>query len=126
MIEMEEVAERKPWPDYRAVWRWHFYAGLVCIPFLIVLSITGAIYLFRPQVEAWIDRPYDSLAVEGSPQGADKQVHAALEAVPGSSFSSYEMPQDEHAAARVIVRGESQVEPRLRPPGDLEGLEGRG
>ncbi len=61
---MEQVAERKPWPDYRAVWRWHFYAGLVCIPFLIVLSITGAIYLFRPQVEAWIDRPYDSLVVE--------------------------------------------------------------
>lgn len=26
---------------YRAVWRWHFYAGLYVIPFLMVLAITG-------------------------------------------------------------------------------------
>lgn len=33
------------WPDYASVWRWHFYAGVFCIPFVIVLSITGTIYL---------------------------------------------------------------------------------
>jgi uncharacterized iron-regulated membrane protein len=27
---------------YRAVWRWHFYAGLVVAPFAIFLAITGA------------------------------------------------------------------------------------
>ncbi|MBE7246501.1 MAG: PepSY domain-containing protein, partial [Actinomycetospora chiangmaiensis] len=27
---------------YRAVWRWHFFAGLMCLPFLITLSATGA------------------------------------------------------------------------------------
>ena len=26
---------------YRAVWRWHFYAGLLVLPFLIILSVTG-------------------------------------------------------------------------------------
>jgi hypothetical protein len=30
---------------YNAVWRWHFYAGLFCIPFIIWLSLTGTIYL---------------------------------------------------------------------------------
>ena len=28
---------------YRAVWRWHFYAGLLCLPFLILLSVTGSL-----------------------------------------------------------------------------------
>jgi uncharacterized iron-regulated membrane protein len=27
---------------YRAVWRWHFYAGLFVIPFLLMLAVTGA------------------------------------------------------------------------------------
>ena len=43
-------------PSYAAVWRWHFYAGLFCIPFVLWLSLTGSIYLFRPQVEALIER----------------------------------------------------------------------
>ena len=38
------------------IWRWHFYAGLFCIPFILILSITGPIYLFKPQIEAWIDK----------------------------------------------------------------------
>ncbi len=42
---------------YRAIWRWHFYAGIFCIPLVIWLSCTGSIYLFRPQIERWIDRP---------------------------------------------------------------------
>src|SRR3546814_7927493 len=29
---------------YNAVWRWHFYAGLFCIPFVIWLALTGTIY----------------------------------------------------------------------------------
>ena len=31
---------------YKLAWRWHFYAGLFVIPFMILLSITGIIYLF--------------------------------------------------------------------------------
>ena len=38
---------------YRTIWRWHFYAGLFCIPFVLWLALTGSIYLFKPQVEAW-------------------------------------------------------------------------
>lgn len=38
-------ADIKP-RGYRAVWRWHFVAGIITAPFLIVLAVTGAIYLF--------------------------------------------------------------------------------
>lgn len=36
---------------YRLLWRWHFYAGLFVMPFLIVLAITGTLYCFQPQIE---------------------------------------------------------------------------
>ncbi|MGL4178823.1 MAG: PepSY domain-containing protein, partial [Dermatophilaceae bacterium] len=35
----------------RAFWRWHFYASVVVIPVLLVLAVTGLIYLFRFQLE---------------------------------------------------------------------------
>ena len=37
---------------YRAIWRWHFYAGLFVVPFILLLALTGAIYLFKPQLDA--------------------------------------------------------------------------
>jgi uncharacterized iron-regulated membrane protein len=35
---------------YRAMWRWHFYAGLLVIPVIVLLSLSGIVYLFKPQI----------------------------------------------------------------------------
>ncbi len=39
---------------YRAVWRWHFYAGLFVLPFMILLAVTGGAYLFRDEIDDWV------------------------------------------------------------------------
>jgi uncharacterized iron-regulated membrane protein len=88
---------------YNAVWRWHFYAGLFCMPFVIWLSCTGALYLWRPQIEAWLDRPYDNLSVNGAPASPDARVSAALNAVPGSQLRKYYLPQSPTDATRILV-----------------------
>ena len=36
---------------FRAVWRWHFYASFLVVPVLLVLAVTGLVYLFRFQLE---------------------------------------------------------------------------
>ena len=36
---------------FRTIWRWHFYAGLLVIPILVVLCISGIVYLFKPQID---------------------------------------------------------------------------
>lgn len=90
-------------PDRQAVWRWHFYAGLFCIPFVVWLALTGTVYLFKPQVEALIDRPYDGLVPGGPGAVPSAAVAAALRAVPGSTLVAFEMPRAEGDAARVIV-----------------------
>ncbi|HTN42183.1 MAG TPA: PepSY domain-containing protein [Nitrospiria bacterium] len=113
---MEQSESHKPWPDHRAVWRWHFYAGLFCIPFVIFLAITGTIYLFKPQIDAWLDRPYDHLVITGSPAAAEARVKAALAAMPGSRLQAYELPQAPNAATRVIVnRKDDQIRVYIHP-----------
>lgn len=92
------------WPDYRAVWRWHFYAGLFSMPFVVLLSITGAIYLFKTEIEAWNDHPYDHLSLTGTPTSAADQVRAAVDAFPGSVPTGYEIPATEDSSARVLLR----------------------
>ena len=94
--------------DHRTVWRWHFYAGLFCIPFVLWLSVTGTVFLFHPQIQRWLDRPYDHLGIT-QPTTANAQVQAALAAVPGSTLDSYELPHTPHSAAEILVdKGSAQ------------------
>ncbi|GAM96789.1 iron-regulated membrane protein [alpha proteobacterium U9-1i] len=98
-----EPSRARTWPDYNAVWRWHFYAGLLCIPFVLWLAATGSIYLFKPQIEGWLDAPYERLSTEGARSAPSAQVRAALRAVPGAHLNAYELPRTEHSAARVLL-----------------------
>ena len=90
---------------YRALWRWHFYAGLWCIPFVILLALTGSMYLFKPQFEAWQDRAFELVAFAGPRIGPAAEVATALHAVTGAKFAEYELPHAARAAGRVWLRG---------------------
>ena len=106
----------RSWPGYRTIWRWHFYAGLIAIPFILWLATTGSIYLFRPQIEAWLDRPYDHLEITGHRASAEAQVFAALGAVPGSSLHFYQIPATSQSAAQIIVgRGSDEFRVYVHP-----------
>jgi len=101
--------------DHRTVWRWHFYAGLFCIPFVLWLSCTGTIFLFHPQIQHWLDRPYDHLSLS-HPATANAQVVAALAAVPGSTLDSYQLPYTPTSAAEVLVdKGAAQFRVYIQP-----------
>ncbi|MCG0998740.1 PepSY-associated TM helix domain-containing protein [Acetobacter persici] len=90
------------WPDRRTLWRWHFFAGLFCLPFVAFLSLTGAVYLFKPQIDDWIDWRYDHLPTVQSPS-PKRDVQAALSAVPQGTFLAYELPRTSQSAARVLI-----------------------
>ena len=89
---------------YRTLWRWHFYAGLWCIPFVILLACSGSLYLFKPQFEAWQDRVFESVAFAGPRIGAEAEVAKALLTVSGAKFAEYELPHAPQAAGRVWLR----------------------
>ncbi len=69
---------------YRRVWRWHFYAGLICLPFLAMMALTGALYLFKEPIESLV---YGQLrfveATPAPPLDAESLVARAQAAEPG-------------------------------------------
>jgi len=88
---------------YRTLWRWHFYAGLFCIPFILSLSITGAIFLFKPQIMAWTDRAYQNLEISGERASPQAHIQAAKDHLPGAKFSSYRLPETQGQAVVVTL-----------------------
>lgn len=74
---------------YQSVWRWHFYAGIIFAPFLIVLAFSGAVYLFKPQIEGYLYK--DMLIVREvgtsvlTPESITEKV---VKAYPGTVVSS--------------------------------------
>lgn len=107
--------------SYTTVWRWHFYAGLFCIPFILWLSLTGLIYLFKPQIDEWIDRPSNNLVIHQA-KSPSVQVNAALKAVPNSIFSAIELGLNEHSSTRVLVAKNAEVYKVYIHPESLEIL----
>jgi uncharacterized iron-regulated membrane protein len=39
---------------YRVIWRWHFYAGLITLPVLLAVAVTGGLYVFHEELERLI------------------------------------------------------------------------
>lgn len=89
---------------YRAVWRWHFFAGLFVLPFLITLSITGALYLFRNELDAMIHSDLKRIEIqEGAPQAAPSaMIWAALSAQPGTAVR-FTRPTAADGSAEVTI-----------------------
>ena len=92
---------------YRTLWRWHFYAGVFAIPFVILLSLTGAIYLFKPYYEHWQERDYRGLQVTGEALAPNDQISAALAAVDGGKLLSYRLPQAADEAVLISVQADT-------------------
>lgn len=108
---------------YRTVWRWHFYAGLLVIPLILILSVTGAIYLFKPQIELWEERDWRGLTSTQT-VSPEQQVQAALQAVPGSSFHAYRLPAAQSDAAMIhlaLADGKAMRDVFVSPDGKVVG-----
>lgn len=108
---------------YRTLWRWHFYAGLMVMPLILLLSLTGALYLFKPQVERWEERAYQGLPLVGA-VSPNAQAEAAIAAFPGSRFQSYRLPEQRGDAAMIhlaLADGAAMRDVFVSPQGRVLG-----
>ncbi|MFK3797135.1 PepSY-associated TM helix domain-containing protein [Pseudomonas sp. NPDC088444] len=94
---------------YRLVWRWHFYAGLFCIPFVLALALTGTAYLFHPQIDSWLDAPYNHIDPEATRLPPSRLVEAAIDRYPGSRLNAFQLPTRPTDAAQVLVGKEQEL-----------------
>ena len=61
-------------------WKWHVIAGLISLPFVLVLAVTGGIYLFKDKVEQPIIKNFKKVEVSGKPISYDQQLEIATKA----------------------------------------------
>ena len=88
---------------FRAVWRWHFYAGLVVLPFLMLMAVTGGLYLYKAEIE---DVAYRSLATieVGQTRTSPDQWQRAAEQAVGGTAAAVVIPDRPDRAVQVRVR----------------------
>ena len=89
---------------YRAVWRWHFYAGLFVAPFAILLAITGAIYLWKPQYEAWRYRALLTAPTGAVTQSAEVQFASATAAHPDATAITFTPAFTPGSTSETVLR----------------------
>jgi len=89
---------------YLTAWRWHFYAGLYVIPFMVMLAVTGLIMLW---ISWLVGTGAERMAVEpeGIPLSVSVLQAAAEAAVPGGSITQYIEPLAPDRVASFVVAG---------------------
>lgn len=94
------------WRFYRAVWRWHFYAGLLVLPFLVWLAVTGAAYVYQQPIDRYFHHALKTVPVpsHGAALPPQRLLDAALAAQPGRALR-YTSPPQADASAEVLVAG---------------------
>jgi len=88
---------------YKILWRWHFYAGIIFAPFLIILSITGSIYLFKPQIEQVIYKDYYHVTPNGERVSATQQIEEVKKLYPNSVVTKYRPGESASRSSEVSI-----------------------
>ncbi|HIW32833.1 MAG TPA: PepSY domain-containing protein [Candidatus Paenibacillus intestinavium] len=74
---------------YQSMWRWHFYAGIIFAPFLIILAFSGGVYLFKPQIEGYLYKDMLTVREVGSSALSPSEIiEKTTNAYPGTTISS--------------------------------------
>lgn len=89
---------------YRVVWRWHFYAGLFVIPFMLTLSLTGVIYLFKPQLDRLMYRDLMYVTPQSRRVPASEQLEAVRQAYPDAHVVSFRPGATAERSSEVGIR----------------------
>lgn len=89
---------------YNLAWRWHFYAGLFVAPFMVLLALTGIIYLFKPQLDPLMYGDLLTVPAAEHALSADEQLQRAKAAYPRGTLSKYLPPADATSSAQFVMR----------------------
>jgi len=101
---------------YRAFWRWHFYAGLLVLPFLAWLAVTGGLYLFKPEIERAVYGNWITLSAPATPLPTSRLI-AETERQTDGKVSQVELPASASESWRMRVQVGEQARTAFVDPG---------
>ncbi|WP_263261519.1 PepSY domain-containing protein [Pseudomonas sp. RIT-PI-S] len=89
---------------YNLAWRWHFYAGLLVAPVLILLAITGIVYLFKPQLDPLLYPHLMRVEAAGQELPADTLLAQVRERYPSASIDQYLPPATPESSGQFVLQ----------------------
>ncbi len=98
-ISKSERAARR----HRLIFRLHFYAGLIVAPFVLILSVTGAIYLFITEIEDAFHPDWRFTQEQGAHLPPERLAQSALKAYPASKITRIDLPTAPDRTAVVFL-----------------------
>lgn len=81
--------EKEKAGSYRLLWRWHFYAGIIFAPILVMLAITGGIYLFKGEIQNILYKDLYQVEENGSPLTPSEQISIVEDEYPQTKIISF-------------------------------------
>jgi uncharacterized iron-regulated membrane protein len=100
---------------FSSFWRWHFYASIVVIPILAMLSITGLTWMFRYEIQAAIHPGVVSGFSHENPKTIDEQAKSVLASYPDATILSVTEPWDDRATQFVISQEDLTTQVFVNP-----------
>ncbi|WP_235988931.1 PepSY-associated TM helix domain-containing protein [Aquibacillus kalidii] len=99
----KEVEKRPRRSISQIIWRWHMYGGIVIAPFLIMLAITGSIYLFKPQIEQFLYDDYLNVVEQEEKLPPSTHIAAVQKEYPEAEITRYRPGEGTTRSAEVKV-----------------------
>lgn len=101
---------------YRTVWRWHFYAGIIFAPFLFILAVTGAIYMFKPQIEGVLYQDYYEVTPQDEKIPASQQIEEVKKQYRDAAVTVYRPGESADRSSEVgIVNNDESLTVFINP-----------
>jgi uncharacterized iron-regulated membrane protein len=88
---------------YQTIWRWHFYAGIIISPFLLILAVTGSIYLFKPQIEQNLYKEYYEVKAQGEKLPASEQIEEVKKLHPDAQITKYRPGESPERSSEIGI-----------------------
>ena len=92
---------------YFLTWRWHFYAGLFVIPFMLILSLTGLVMLFDDEIEFSRYQSVLQVSPQASTVATSLQMENVLAAYPNARVTQFIPAPSRELANRFSITLES-------------------
>lgn len=107
-VKAKKAASRK---FYQLIIRWHFFSGLLFIPMIIVISISGCIYLFEHEYEDYMYK--DLLFVEPGQQrlAASQLIAIASRQFPDLEVRSFKKPRGIARSTEIVFKQKMHHQP---------------
>ena len=90
---------------YRRLWRWHFYAAFLVIPFVLLQSITGTMYLWHDEWADWAHPQLRFVEPAATMASVDAQVAAAVALHPHAQATTLLLEDDPRRSTQILFGG---------------------